>query len=300
MSKKVILETKNLNKKYGKTVAVNNLNLKIEEGTIFGMLGPNGSGKTTTLGMVLGVTNATSGTYSWFGKGDAAALRQDIGAILEQPIFYPYMNAVQNLEITCMIKNADKNNIEEILKTIGLLHRKTDSFKTYSLGMKQRLAIGAALIGNPKVLILDEPTNGLDPQGIAQIRSLIQEIAKSGKTIILASHLLDEVQKICTHFGVLREGNLIYQGVVKDDFSDGVTFRINSEDNTKMLAILNRELAIKKTTTRDHFVEIKISEIVSGNYINRVLIAENIILSHLSIVEKTLEEQFLEILNVKS
>lgn len=295
MTKPLILETKNLTKKYGKTYAVKNLNLQIEEGVIFGLLGPNGSGKTTTLGMILGVTNITSGSYSWFGKGNEDSLRKDIGAILEQPIFYPYLNAVKNLRITCMIKDVNKNCIDEILKKVGLYERRNDPFRTYSLGMKQRLAIGAALIGNPRVLILDEPTNGLDPQGIAQIRKLITEIADSGKTIILASHLLDEVQKVCTHFGVLRTGDLIYQGVVKDDFSDGITLRLGSKDNQKMSEILKNHLQIESIEQKNGLIEIKLPEIISGEKINATLFEHNVVLNHLSIVEKTLEEQFLEI-----
>jgi len=297
MAKHPILEIKKLHKNYGKLTAVNQLNLTIEEGVIFGLLGPNGSGKTTTLGMILGVINSTSGSYNWFGKGNNASLRQKIGAILEQPIFYPYMSAIQNLEITCMIKNVDKNSISQILETVGLFERRNDSFKTFSLGMKQRLAIGAALIGNPKVLILDEPTNGLDPQGIVQIRTLIKEIADSGKTIILASHLLDEVQKVCSHFCILNHGNLIYQGVVKDDFSDGVTIRLGSTNNDQMVKVLQNFLTIDSINVVDELIEIKIEELISAEKINTHLFENNIVLNHLSIVEKTLEDQFLEILN---
>ncbi len=295
MAQTPILEITNLHKVYGNLTAVNQLNLRIEEGMIFGLLGPNGSGKTTTLGMILGVTNPSSGSYNWFGKGNDASLRKQIGAILEQPIFYPYMTAVQNLEITCMIKDADKKSIPEILKTVGLYDRRNDSFKTYSLGMKQRLAIGAALVGNPKVMILDEPTNGLDPQGIAQIRELIKEIAKSGKTILLASHLLDEVQKVCSHFCILRKGNLIYQGVVKDDFSDGITIQLGAEDQDKLTAKINDLFSPDKISKKGNLVEMKISEIMSTTDINKKLFDQGIVLNHLSIIEKTLEEQFLEI-----
>ena len=185
-----VLKISGLSKRYGKIQAVSDLSLEIEKGSVFGMLGPNGSGKTTTLAMILGVVNPTAGSYSWFGEGDSPELRKRVGSILEHPIFYPSMSARKNLEIVCHIKDVDTKRIEEVIDIVGLKDRENDAFRTYSLGMKQRLAIGAALLSDPEVLIFDEPTNGLDPQGIAQIRALIKDIAKMGKTIILASHLL--------------------------------------------------------------------------------------------------------------
>src|SRR5258708_22911570 len=174
------------------------------------MLGPNGSGKTTTLGMLMGVTNPTSGDFTWFGETATHRTRKTIGAVLEHPIFYPYLSGQKNLELNAMIKGADPANIAKVLELVDLTARKDDKYKTYSLGMKQRLAIASALVSDPIILILDEPTNGLDPMGIAQIREIIKRIAESGKTIILASHLLDEVQKVCTHFAVLRKGTLVH------------------------------------------------------------------------------------------
>ena len=198
-----VLTIDHLHKRYGKIQAVNDLSLEIEEGSVFGILGPNGSGKTTTLGMLLSVIRPDFGSFSWFGRSaasprDAAVSRKRIGAILETPIFYPYLSAVENLKIVAQIKGCQYERIDEVLRTVDLLERKDDTFKHYSLGMKQRLAIASALLVDPQVMILDEPTNGLDPQGIAEIRSLIVQIAGQGKTIILASHLLDEVQKVCT------------------------------------------------------------------------------------------------------
>src|SRR5690606_31511674 len=184
------------------------------------MLGPNGSGKTTTLGMLMGVVNPTSGSFQWFGESPTPQIRRKIGAVLEHPIFYPYLSGLKNLELNAMIKQCPAENIEKVLDAVELTGRKDDKYKTYSLGMKQRLAIASALLNDPTVLILDEPTNGLDPMGIAEIREIIKKIAANGKTIILASHLLDEVQKVCTHFAVLKKGNLVHVGPV-DDVSQG-------------------------------------------------------------------------------
>ncbi|UII23600.1 ABC transporter ATP-binding protein [Fulvivirga ligni] len=200
-----VLQIKNLTKRYGRLTAVNKLNLEIQKGCVFGILGPNGSGKTTTLGILLDVINKTDGDFSWFGQPATKEMRKRVGAILETPIFYPYLSAVKNLEIVAAIKGAPVANIEPVLKKVELYERRFDKFRTYSLGMKQRLSIASALLCDPEVMILDEPTNGLDPQGIAEIRRLIKEIAADGKTIILASHLLDEVQKVCTHFCILKK-----------------------------------------------------------------------------------------------
>src|SRR5688500_4443424 len=164
--------------------------------------------------MLMSVINPTSGSYSWFGEAPNHHVRKKIGAVLEHPIFYPYLSGQKNLELNAMIKQCPPDNIPNVLELVELSDRRDDKYKTYSLGMKQRLAIASALLNDPTVLILDEPTNGLDPMGIAEIRELIKRIASNGKTIILASHLLDEVQKVCTHFCVLKKGDLIHCGPV--------------------------------------------------------------------------------------
>jgi ABC-type multidrug transport system ATPase subunit len=212
----VVLSTQKLTKNYGKLCAVSQLDLEVKRGQVFGMLGPNGSGKTTTLGMLMGVTNPTSGTFSWFGEPATHHTRKKIGAVLEHPIFYPYLSGQKNLELNAMVKGANPANIAKVLEVVELSARKEDKYKTYSLGMKQRLAIASALVSDPIILILDEPTNGLDPMGIAEIREIVRRIAADGKTIILASHLLDEVQKVCTHFAVLRKGKLMHSGPVDE------------------------------------------------------------------------------------
>lgn len=208
-----VVTIQNLTKHYGRIRAVEDLNLSIPEKSIFGLLGPNGSGKTTTLGMLLDVINPTSGSYSWFGNYSKHENRQKIGSILETPAFYPYLSAVNNLKIIAEIKAIGYGNIDEVLKLVGLFDRRHSFYRTFSLGMKQRLALASALLCDPLVMILDEPTNGLDPKGIAEMRELIRTIARQGKTIILASHLLDEVQKVCSHFAVLnRETPLYWHG----------------------------------------------------------------------------------------
>lgn len=294
-----ILETNNLSKHYGKLKAVNQLNLRIEQGMIFGMLGPNGSGKTTTLGMLLGVTKATSGSFSWFGAGSSNQMRKKIGAILEQPVFYPYMTGIQNLDLTCQIKGADKNRIDEVLEITGLTGRGEDKFKTYSLGMKQRLAIAAALLNDPDVLVLDEPTNGLDPQGIFDIRQLIKKIASSGKTIILASHLLDEVQRVCTDFCVLRTGDLIHVGSVAEDFSENITIELLAEDLPALVEALQTVPHISEIEEKDGKVIIKGDDDLTTLNLNTALIEKGVVLTHLQTLKKSLEEQFIEILKEK-
>ena len=212
-----ILTVNNLTKKFGNLIAVKNLSFTIEKGNVYGILGPNGSGKSTTLGIVLNVVNKTSGQFSWFdGNTSTHEALKKVGAIIERPNFYPYMTATQNLKLVCKIKEVGEDKVFEKLDLVGLLDRKDSKFRTYSLGMKQRLAIASALLNDPEILILDEPTNGLDPQGIHQIREIIQKIAAQGTTILLASHLLDEVEKVCSHVVILRKGEKLYAGQNSD------------------------------------------------------------------------------------
>ncbi len=290
-----VLSIQNLTKHFGKIKAVNGLNLEVQAGQVFGMLGPNGSGKTTTLGMLMGVTNPTSGSFYWFGEEPTPQLRRKIGAVLEHPIFYPYLSGQKNLELNAMIKQCPQENIPHVLELVELTERKDDKYKTYSLGMKQRLAIASALLNDPTVLILDEPTNGLDPMGIAEIREIIRKIAESGKTIILASHLLDEVQKVCTHFAILKRGNMVHTGPIGDVGAGAETVEVNAEVenlNEVLLgfsgtASVNRENGMYQVTMRDGF---------HGKDLNRFLFDKNIVATHLVTRKKSLEKQFLEIL----
>jgi len=291
-----VLQINHLSKHYGKIKAVNDLSFSVPNQSIFGILGPNGSGKTTTLGMVLGVINATSGGYQWFGEAPKAALRRRIGAILETPTFYPYLSAVDNLLIVSKIKQANPQNIENVLKTVGLFERKDYAFSTYSLGMKQRLAIAAALIADPQVLILDEPTNGLDPQGIADIRNLILDIAKQGKTIILASHLLDEVEKVCNHMVVLKSGQLLYEGKVADLLGNQNAFEVKSEDLLTLETAAQKWNVISQIDKTEDSVIVTCSDDVSGSNLNKYFYEQGVVLSFINPYQNSLEKKFLEML----
>lgn len=274
--------------------AVNNMNLEVGRGQVFGMLGPNGSGKTTTLGMLMSVVNPTSGSFLWFGEVATHETRKKIGAVLEHPIFYPYLSGQKNLELTAMIKGASQQQIADVLALVELSDRKDDKYKTYSLGMKQRLAIASALLNDPQVLILDEPTNGLDPMGIAEIRELIKKIAQDGRTIILASHLLDEVQKVCTHFAVLKKGNMVYSGPV-DAVSQGVEIvEVNANmDLTEVLGTFEGTSNVKR---ENGYYEVTLVDGKKSHDLNQFLFDNGITASHLVAKKKSLEKQFLEIL----
>lgn len=292
----IILEARDLTKNFGKIKAVNQLNLTIKSGTVYGLLGPNGSGKTTTLGMLLDVVAPTSGTYSWFEGTPNIESRKKIGAILETPCFLPYLSAVQNLRIVAHIKEAPQNRIEEVLRQVDLSDRKNDKFKNFSLGMKQRLSIAAALLADPPVLILDEPTNGLDPQGIAEIRSLIIDIAKRGKTIVLASHLLDEVQKVCTDFCVLKNGHKLHEGPVKDILGETNTVEIAAEDMQQLSTTIAEFSGATKVTSSNNGLMIELSPETRATDVNQYLFDKGVVLKRLVTQTNSLEQEFLKIL----
>jgi ABC-2 type transport system ATP-binding protein len=285
-----VLTIHNLNKRFGKIHAVKDVSLEVKKGQVFGMLGPNGSGKTTTLGMLMGVVNPTSGDFKWFGEAATPAIRRKIGAVLEHPIFYPYLTGQKNLELNAMIKQCPVENIAKVLDIVELTERKDDKYKTYSLGMKQRLAIASALLNDPTVLILDEPTNGLDPMGIAEIRKLIKKIASNGKTIILASHLLDEVQKVCSHFCVLKRGNLVHVGPV-DEVGRGADAEV--ENLSTLLIDFDGTSSLNK---EKDFFEVTMREGFHSNDLNRYLFEKGVVINHLVTKKKSLEKMFLEIL----
>ncbi len=290
-----VLSVKGLTKNFGKLCAVNQLNLEVKAGQVFGMLGPNGSGKTTTLGMLMGVTNPSAGEFSWFGEAPSHTIRKRIGAVLEHPIFYPYLSGQKNLELNATIKQADPANIAKVLEVVELTARKDDKYKTYSLGMKQRLAIASALVSDPEILILDEPTNGLDPMGIAEIRQIIKRIAADGKTIILASHLLDEVQKVCTHYAVLRKGQLVHSGPVDDVGRGEELVEVNAyhDDLALILQKFDGAKSVKKDGTN---YAVQMNDGFHSHDLNKFLFNNGIVVSYLATQKKSLEKQFLEIL----
>ena len=291
-----ILTINNLYKRYGSVQALKNITFEIKKGNVYGILGPNGSGKSTTLGIVLNVVNKTSGEYSWFGGSMKTheALKK-VGAIIERPNFYPYMTAQENLKLVCKIKNIDYSKIEEKLELVGLNERKDSKFNTFSLGMKQRLAIASALLNDPEILILDEPTNGLDPQGIHQIRDIIKQIAAKGTTILLASHLLDEVEKVCTHVLVLRKGEILYSGLVDGMSSNEGFFELQADDNEILATVLKTHTAVESVKIIDGKVFVYLKNALEAKDLNQFLFSKNISLSHLVKRKNSLEEQFLEL-----
>ena len=291
-----ILSIKNLHKKYGNVHAVNNVSLEIIKGNVYGILGPNGSGKSTTLGIVLNVVNKTSGDYEWFGGAlQIHEALKKVGAIIERPNFYPYMTARENLELVCKIKNIDYSKVQEKLNLVGLLQRENSKFSTFSLGMKQRLAIASALLNDPEILILDEPTNGLDPQGIHQIRDIIKLIASHGTTILLASHLLDEVEKVCTHVLVLQKGRILYSGSVGNMSNNQDFFELSSNNNINLKDVLLKNPSVIKVNFENEKVLVYLKNEIKPEDLNRYLFDNNIILSHLVKRKNSLEEQFLEL-----
>lgn len=290
-----VLEINNLSKSYGKIVALDDLSLRIEKGNIYGILGPNGSGKTTTLGIILNILKPDNGSYTWFEGQYGDKERLHIGSILETPNFYPYLNALENLEVIRQIKGAAKSDFDELLHLVNLGDRKYSSFRTYSLGMKQRLAIAATLIGEPEVLIFDEPTNGLDPQGIAEVREILLRISKMGNTVFLASHILDEVEKICTHVAIIKKGKLLATGPVGAILSNDLTVEISASDRGKLKAVLAEFKQIKGIEEKDKWLECLIDNTVSTEEFSAWLYGKGIIPTRFVARGKRLEEEFLEI-----
>ena len=291
-----ILSISNLTKKYGSLTAVDDLSFTIEKGNVYGILGPNGSGKSTTLGIVLNVVNKTNGEFNWFkGTETTHQALKKVGAIIERPNFYPYMTAAENLKLVCKIKEVPADKIDEKLEVVGLLDRKNSKFKTFSLGMKQRLAIASSLLNDPEILILDEPTNGLDPQGIHQIREIIKKIASEGTTILLASHLLDEVEKVCTHVVILQKGRSLYTGSVDNMNASHGFFTLKSENLDALHQALESIDIINNIKKEGDMIVAYINEPLESSELNKILFNKGITLSHLVHRKESLEELFLEI-----
>lgn len=291
-----ILQIAGLSKHYGHIHAVDGLDLTITKGEIFGLLGPNGSGKTTTLGAILDIIKPTAGHFRWFDQEPSAKIRRRLGSTLEQPAFYPYLSAVNNLRVIARLKDTGFDDFERVLKIVDLYPRKDDKFRTYSLGMKQRLAIASVLIGKPEVLILDEPTNGLDPQGIFEIRNLIIRIGNEGMTIILASHLLDEVQKVCSHFAVMQHGKKLFSGSVEQILNDRGIVELSS-NNLEILAMaLQSYEGINSISKEGTLLLAKVKTDITPGDINEFLIDKGIVLTHLGLRRRSLEQHFFEIL----
>ena len=300
MSDTTILKVDSLDKKFKQTHAVKGISFEVKRGQIFGILGPNGSGKTTTLAMLMGILHPTSGSFSWFENGNKDENRLKIGCLLETPNFYPFLNAYDNLNIIARIKEMKNPGkaIEDVLELVGMKERGKQNFRTYSLGMKQRLAVAASLLSDPEVLVLDEPTNGLDPMGIIDMRELILDVAKKGKTIIIASHILDEIEKICTHVAIFKDGRIISVGSMGDILSQQTSYVVDAQDRNKLIDTL-------KQFSQWHVMEIKDSNQIkiepktemNGDEINKLLVEKGVYLSELRSHKKSLETLFIEIVS---
>ncbi len=292
-----ILSIQNISKSYGAIQALNGVSFDVPEGSVFGVLGPNGSGKTTLLGTIMDVLLADNGSYSWFNGMQPDMARRQIGCLLETPNFYHYMSAFDNLAITAAIRGRGENDRLRVLGLVGLLERKDSKFQTYSLGMKQRLAIGAALLDSPKVLVLDEPTNGLDPAGIAEIRDLIRSLNKQGITIIIASHLLDEIEKVCTHVAILKKGKLLLSGPVNEVLVNEDQIEVMSADLQQLQSTLQSMPGVIKINKIDQVLQLTGSNNVTPENVNQFCAQQGITLSHLCFRKKSLETKFMELTN---
>ena len=290
-----VLSIQHIAKSYGPVKALKEISFEVPEGCVFGILGPNGSGKTTLLAILLDVLRADSGTFAWFGGKEHADARKQIGSLLETPNFYHYLSAVKNLQITAAIKGKSEADIDRVLDIVRLTPRKDSKFSTYSLGMKQRLAIANALLGNPKVLLLDEPTNGLDPEGIAEIRELILELSKQGITIIMASHLLDEVEKVCTHVAVLKQGTLLVTGSVQEAFGTEHLLEVSAPDLSLLQTMANDIPGVKHVSVKGDLLMLSLAEAATAGSVNRFYFDKGIVLTHLNLKKKSLESQFMEL-----
>jgi ABC-2 type transport system ATP-binding protein len=292
-----ILNINGISKQYKKVKALNNLSLQINAGEIYGILGPNGSGKTTTLGIILDVLNADTGSFNWFGKKPSKESRKKIGSLLETPNFYPYLSARQNLSLVCKIKQVDESDVNRVLTIVNLIDRANSKFKTFSLGMKQRLALASALLGDPDVLVLDEPTNGLDPQGIAEVRTIIKNLAAQGKTIIMASHILDEVEKICSHVAVLKAGNLLTSGPIQAVLNKQEQVFVVADDIELLKICLSQIDGVSNIKASTNKVYLMLAQGKTSAYLNKALFEKGIIVSELGVQKPDLEANFLELIN---
>jgi ABC-2 type transport system ATP-binding protein len=293
-----ILSIENIYKNYGSVQALKGVSFNVPKGSVFGILGPNGSGKTTMLGIIMDILKPTSGTYKLLGEVPSEIHRRQIGTFLETPNFYHYLSAERNLNIAAAIKGRGVEDIPRVLEMVNLTQRKKSRFSTFSLGMKQRLAIASCLLGNPSVLILDEPTNGLDPVGIAEIRGLIKKMQLEGTTIIMASHLLDEVEKVCTHVAILKKGELVATGDVNEILANEDIVEIGAANLSALQLSVEQFSGYTSMKVEDNLIQLSYP-IGSINLegINRHFFNEGIVLNHLQLKRKSLESKFMELTN---
>lgn len=294
----VILRTHDLSKHFRRLVAVDHLNLELYPGEVFGYLGPNGSGKSTTVGMILGLIAPTSGYVEAFGvdmrRNPWLALRR-MGAVIEQPAFYPYLSGWDNLRVIAdSLGDIPPKRIGEVLELVGLSSRAQDRVQAYSLGMKQRLGIASTLLRDPALIILDEPTNGLDPAGTREVRGLLRRLAEEGRTVFLCSHLLHEVEQICDRVGIVKSGRLLAQGPVDALLQRGEFLQIRVDDSEAALAVLQRLDWVTSVKRDDSYLIVQVPG-ADGARLNAALAQEGIYLSEIRPKVNTLESVFLEL-----
>ncbi|MEO6253574.1 MAG: ABC transporter ATP-binding protein [Ferruginibacter sp.] len=302
-----ILSINSLSKNYKSIKALDNVSFAVPAKTVFGILGPNGSGKTTLLGIVMDILKVSGGGYKWAGDLTTDQMRKKIGTLLETPNFYHYLSGEDNLRIAARIKGRGEADIPKVLQTVNLYERRKSKFNTYSLGMKQRLAIASTLLGDPDILVFDEPTNGLDPAGIAEIRDLIKDLNRQGKTIIMASHILDEVEKVCTHVAIIQRGVLKTVGSVAEvlntsgtNILNSVLIEISAANNDQLKHVLQQLAGLETISEGENGLEIICPENITAEQVNRFCFDHGVVLNKLNVKRKSLETRFLEITGKQS
>jgi ABC-type multidrug transport system ATPase subunit len=292
-----VIETRALSKRYGDTVAVDGLELRVRRGEVYGFLGPNGAGKTTTLRMLLGLVRPTSGTATIFGvpPGAPEGLAR-IGAMVETPAFYPYLSGRDNLRVIARHAGVGDDRVEAVLDQVGLSDRARNRSAAYSLGMKQRLGIAAALLKDPELLILDEPTNGLDPAGMAEMREFIRSLGADGRTVVLSSHLMVEVEQVSDRVGVIRDGRLVAEGTV-DELRGRAALRVRAEPSSEAARLIAALPEVTSVTGVDGLLEVTVDNSRAAE-VNRVLVEAGIAVSELYVQKASLEDVFLELTRI--
>ena len=292
----VVIRTDALTKRYGRVLAVDQLSLQVPRGHVFGLLGPNGAGKTTFMGMLLGLVRPTSGSFSLLGANGVSmdALRR-IGAIVETPAFYPYLSGRRNLAyFQGVMGRKDPGELDTLLDRVGLADRAGDAFKTYSLGMKQRLGLAYALLGDPELLLLDEPTNGMDPAGMAEVRDLIRSLGSEGRTVLISSHLLNEVEQVCDSVAIISKGRLVVQGDVADLLHPQEQVRLRTTDDAKALAILTAADDIESAKAENEALVVMIAHERSSE-LTALLSKSEVYVTEIAPLQVSLEQYFLDV-----
>jgi ABC-2 type transport system ATP-binding protein len=291
------VETTSLTKRYGRTLAVDDLSISVRTGEVYGFLGPNGAGKTTTLRMLLGLIRPTAGSLRLLGKEPGRGRLERVGALIEGPAFYPYLSGRDNLRVFADHAGVPRSRIDGVLGTVDLTDRAADRYATYSLGMKQRVGLAAALLKDPELLILDEPTNGLDPAGMADMRATIRKLAADGCTVLLSSHLLAEVEQICDRVGVINRGRLVTESTVAELRSGGtlrVVARPAGQAQRQLTALLGADRVHAVNGAADGGIDLDVDGDQAAA-INTALVGAGIAVSELRWCEPDLEQTFLEL-----